>query len=103
MKKMDEFARHLAKLYGIEVIEKPNSHQVTLADGRVLTSEHPHFFAQAFGLPAIVPEPLYRNKSEFTACSPRRTAANHSFHTQKEPIQTVVPDRAGNYNYAMAA
>jgi hypothetical protein len=105
MKNMDEFARHLAALYGIEVIEKPNCHRLTLENGAVLSSEHPDFFGKAFGILPSVPECLYQKTAQFKAVSRPRAQRNgfSQFYTPKQPVSVQQPVDAGNYNYAMAA
>ncbi|MEO0042446.1 MAG: hypothetical protein RL329_1894 [Bacteroidota bacterium] len=102
MKKMDEFARELAALYGIETIEKPNVHQLTLEDGTVISAAHPDFFGKAFGLTTPKPERFYQKTATFT-----QTKVKNKYFYQFSPPKQSNPEpkkeQAGNYNYAMAA
>jgi hypothetical protein len=98
MKNKEAIARKLAKLYGIEIIEKPNSHEFVKTEQIVFTFEHPNFW-DAFGLDRFAfsehsTQSVARNKICFTAGS------------QKVGVMPVFETKAttsGNYNYAMAA
>lgn len=49
-KNLDDYARKLANLYGIEIIEKPKSSQLVLENVEIINQDNPNFFKLAFGI-----------------------------------------------------
>lgn len=98
MKNREAIARKLAKLYGIEIIEKPNAHEFVKKQQVVFTFDQPAFW-DAFGLERVAfselsAQPFAQNKTCFTTAVPIRGT---------QPAFETVATTAGNYNYAMAA
>ncbi|MFA9211071.1 MAG: hypothetical protein ACEQR5_04555 [Moraxellaceae bacterium] len=98
MKNREAIARKLAKLYGIEIIEKSNAHEFVKMQQVIFTFEQPAFWG-AFGLNPVafserLTQPFAQTKTCFTAAAPI---------AGKEPVFETATATAGNYNYAMAA
>ncbi|MGB1206932.1 MAG: hypothetical protein ACPG5B_14905 [Chitinophagales bacterium] len=61
MKDINELVEELAKLYGIEIIDKPNSHVVELEDGTRRTLDEEDFYT-AMGLSNKIEKEIYHYK-----------------------------------------
>jgi hypothetical protein len=98
MKDREAIARRLAKLYGIEIIEKPNAHEFVKQPDVVFTFDQPAFW-NAFRFESVAfsehsQQPFAQNKTCFTTTVQTR---------KTQPVFENVAPVAGNYIYAMAA
>ena len=60
MKDINELVEELAKFYGIEIIDKPNSHLIELEDGTRRPLEEEDFY-EVFGLSHKVDKAIYED------------------------------------------
>lgn len=107
MQKTDDLIRKLAKLYGLEILENANSHQLVMEDGTVYSHNEPAFW-DAFGLSFfgestfIVEEGgqlIKEAEVTFTGFGVQQPNTNY-FNTNENISTNTNP---GNYQYAMAA
>jgi hypothetical protein len=104
MKNSNDLARKFAKLYSIEIIEAPNSHQYIKENNDVILFDDPVFW-DAFGI--AFSDKLFSNDENSTTLLEETTGfiAKHvdrvCFKTNEQFSNDII--NSGNYQYAMAA